>query len=125
MKSKLQKLGDELLISLDGKIDYETQEPLQEHLKKIASEQVKGDSVPLKVVFDIQQLQFVGSSGITQLIQTLKDFGIKTDQKARILNASSDFKKIIKAYDPQDLFEFIDTEAPVAKKSHRRKPMDH
>ena len=108
MKSKIQMSGDTLIVTVNGKIDYETQEPFKENLAKIAK-QKKTDSSGLKIIFDIENLEFVGSSGITQFIQTLKDFGEKTEQKTKILNASSEFKKVMKAFDDNASFEFEDS----------------
>jgi anti-anti-sigma regulatory factor len=68
------------------------------------------------VIFDIENLEFVGSSGITPFIQTLKEFGTRTDQKAHILKASSEFKKVMRAYDDEQTFEFSDIDsAPPSK----------
>jgi anti-anti-sigma regulatory factor len=66
----------------------------------------------------MSSLEFVGSSGITQFIQTLKDFGIKTDQKAHIMKASSEFRKVMKAYDDEETFQFVEVEgqAPQTKR---------
>jgi anti-anti-sigma factor len=107
MKAQIKKVGNTLVVSVDGKIDYETQEPFKENLKKIAA-RTNTDSTPTKVIFDMENLEFVGSSGITQFIQTLKEFGNDTDQKARILHASSEFKKVMRAYDEEQTFEFSD-----------------
>jgi anti-anti-sigma factor len=114
MKAQIKKVGDTIVVAVDGKLDYDTQEPFKENLKKIASA-AKTDSTPTRVIFDMENLEFVGSSGITQFIQTLKDFGSRTDQKARILKASSEFKKVMLAYDEEQTFEFTDAEAAGAK----------
>ena len=113
MKAQIKNVGDTIFVEVGGKLDYETQEPFKENLKKIATA-TNTDSTPTKVIFDMEGLEFVGSSGITQFIQTLKEFGTKTDQKARILKASSEFKKVMRAYDDEQTFEFSDTvTAPV------------
>lgn len=115
MKSQIKKIGDTIVVSVGGKLDYETQEPFKENLKKIAANS-KTDSTPTKVIFDMEGLEFVGSSGITQFIQTLKEFGTKTDQKARIMKASNEFKKVMKAFDEEQTFEFADNDAPGTKR---------
>lgn len=110
MKSKIKKVGDFIVVSVDGKLDYETQDSFKENLKRIAKDVSpapnKTDTTPTQVIFNMQKLEFVGSSGISQFIQTLKDFGNRTDQKARIVHASSEFKKVMKAFDEEDVFEF-------------------
>lgn len=115
MKAQIKKVGDTIVVAIGGKIDYETAEPFKENLKKIANS-AKTDSTPTKVIFDMENLEFVGSSGITQFIQTLKDFGVRTDQKARIMKASSEFKKVMRAYDEEQTFEFSDFESAPPQK---------
>ncbi len=113
MKAQIKQVGDTIVVGVDGKLDYETLEPFKENLKKIvAKSKANTDSVPTKVIFDMENLEFVGSSGITQFIQTLKEFGSDTDQKARILKASSEFKKVMRAYDDEHTFEFSDAPTP-------------
>lgn len=119
MKSQIKKIGDTIVVSVDGKLDYETQDSFKENLKKVATvaSGKNTDSTPTKVIFDMEKLEFVGSSGITQFIETLKEFGAQTDQKARILKASSEFKKVMRAFDEEQTFEFSEHEgAPSSKK---------
>jgi anti-anti-sigma factor len=117
MKAQIKKVGNTIVVAVDGKLDYETQAPFKENLKKIAkaATATMTDSTPTKVIFDMENLEFVGSSGITQFIQTLKEFGTNTDQKARILKASSEFKKVMRAYDDEQTFEFSDQENAPSK----------
>jgi anti-anti-sigma factor len=116
MKAKIKKVGDTIVVSVDGKLDYETQEPFKEDLKKITRNQIKTDSTPTQVIFNMKKLEFVGSSGISQFIQTLKDFGNQNEQKTTIANASSEFKKVMRAFDDEAVFEFHDNDE-IAKKA--------
>ncbi len=118
MKSQFKKVGDTIVVSVDGKLDYETQDRFKENLQKVATATAKNntDSVPTKVIFDMEGLEFVGSSGITEFIRTLKDFGTATDQKARILKASSEFKKVMRAFDDEQTFEFAEPDAHIGAK---------
>ena len=115
MKSNIKKVGDTIVVTVDGKLDYETQDSFKANLKKMASAKNNTDSTPTKVIFDMEKLEFVGSSGITQFIETLKEFGENTDKKARILKASSEFKKVMRAFDDEQIFEFADQESPGKK----------
>jgi anti-anti-sigma factor len=119
MKSKIEKMGDTVVVKLDGKIDYESQEPFKESLRTIAKS-TKTDSVPTKVIFNLERLEFVGSSGISQLIQTLKEFGTRHEQKAHIQNASNEFKKVMRAFDEEAVFEFQDQTPPVTSQKKRK-----
>ncbi len=120
MKSQIKKVGESIVVQVDGKLDYETQDAFKESLRELASKKknsAKTDSVPTEIIFNMEKLEFVGSSGITQYIQTLKDFAQKTDQKAKILNASSEFKKVMKAFDDEEVFEFDESHAGPRKSS--------
>ncbi len=124
MKSKIEKTDDSVLISLDGKIDYESQEPFKESLRKVSKENnPQTDSVPRKVIFNLENLEFVGSSHITQFLQTIRDFGSRTpEQRPTIKNASPEFKKMMRAFGDHERFDFQD---PPIETGRRRKPMDH
>jgi len=116
MKAKIKKVGDTIVVSVDGKLDYETQEPFKEDLKKITKSKAGTDSTPMQVIFNMKKLEFVGSSGISQFIQTLKDFGNQNEEKTTIVHASSEFKKVMRAFDDEAIFEFHDND-DIAKKA--------
>ena len=107
MKTQIKKLGDTTVIAVDGKIDYEVQEPFKKNLLQFAQETAK-DSTAKKIVFDLEGLEFVGSSGISNFIQTLKDFSTKLPERPRYCNVRSEFKKVMKALDEGQQFEFYD-----------------
>ena len=82
MKTKIKKLGDTIVVSMDGKLDFATNEPLKQDLTDLLDAEMaksirkakKTDSVPKKIIFNLEKLEFVGSSGISSFIQTLKEF---------------------------------------------------
>jgi anti-anti-sigma factor len=110
MKTNIRRTGDTVVVSIDGKIDYETQVPLKDELMKLARNNPKTDSTPTKVIFNLQNLEFVGSSGISNLVQTLKDFNSRAAIRPRYCHVRSEFQKVIKAFDEESLFEIFDTE---------------
>lgn len=109
MKTQIKKQGDMIVVSLDGRLDFETFVPLREDLTKLMDESQQ-DSVPKKIIFNFEKLEFVGSSGISSFVQTLRDFNANSLTKPRYCHVKSEFKKIIKAFDENDLFEFYDSE---------------
>lgn len=115
MKTLFRKDGDTTVISVNGKIDHETQEKLKENLKNLLRPE-QTDSIPKQVIFNMEKLEFVGSSGISAFIQTLKDFNAQTENRPRYCHVRNEFKRIIKAYDEENQFEFFDNEDR-AKKS--------
>ena len=110
MKTHIKKNGDTIVVQMDGKLDYETTEPLRAELSKIIRN-TKTDSVAKKIIVNMEGLEFVGSSGISSFIQTLKEFNAMAPEKPRYCNVRNEFKKVIKAFDEEAQFEFHDSEA--------------
>lgn len=110
MKTNFKKIGDTVVVSMDGRLNYEIQEPLKEDLYKLVENTKKGDSVPQKIIFNLENLEFVGSSGISTFIQTLKELSNRASTKPRYCNVKSEFKRIIKALDDSGNFEFYENE---------------
>jgi len=109
MKTKFKFTQDAIYVNVEGLVDYETQAPFKENLDKILRKQ-KTDETPRKIIFDFENLEFVGSSGITSLVQTLRDFNTLCDEKPVYQNLKSEFQKIFKAFEgPQD-FDFLENE---------------
>jgi len=109
MKTQIKKNGDTIVVTVLGKLDYESQQPFKEDLRKIIRES-KTDTVPSKVIFNLEKLEFVGSSGISNFVQTLKEFNDRSQSKPRYCHVRSEFQKIIRAFDESDAFDFYDTE---------------
>lgn len=114
MKTQIKKQGDTIIVSMDGTLDFETHVPLREDLGKIIRA-TKTDQTA-KVIFNLEKLEFVGSSGISSFVQTLKDFNNVAPTKPAYCNVKSEFKRVIKAFDETDQFTFFDSEER-AKKS--------
>lgn len=115
MKTQIKKMGDTVVVSMEGKMDFEMQDTLRQSLHDIVADVKKTDQTAAKIVFDMQDLQFVGSSGISNFIQTLKEVSAKTDQKPRYCGVSSEFKRVMQALDESKVFEFYDTQERARK----------
>ncbi len=105
MKTLIKKTDDAIVVSLDGKIDHEAQAPFRENLARILRN-ARTDEIPKKIIFDFKQLEFVGSSGISSFVQTLKEFNASASVKPQYFNVRSEFQKIIRAFDEQEPFDF-------------------
>jgi anti-anti-sigma factor len=114
MKTQIKKNGDTIVVSMEGRLDFETHLPLREDLNKIMR-QAQTDTTPKKIIFDLENLEFVGSSGISSFVQTLREFNASVDTKPRYCNVKSEFRRVIKAFDESDLFEFYDNEERARK----------
>lgn len=109
MKAKIKQNADVLVLSLEGKIDYETQEEACAVINR-AIEKNKTDSTPKKIIVSMKDLNFVGSAGITHFVEELKKIHEKTDVTPKYVGVKSEFQKIIKAFDEENEFEFFDDE---------------
>ena len=109
MKTDIKRSGDSIVVTMEGKLNYEMQDPFKEDLADLITD-AKTDSVPKKIIFNFEKLEFVGSSGISSFVQTLKDFSARAPMRPRYCHVKSEFKRIIKAFDEADIFEFFDNE---------------
>jgi anti-anti-sigma factor len=105
----IKKNGDIVVVFMDGQLDFGTYVPLRENLLKLIQD-VKKEMTPTKIIFNLENLEFVGSSGISSFVQTLREFNANSPTKPRYCHVKSEFKKVIEAFDEEDLFEFFDTE---------------
>lgn len=108
MKTQIKKIGDAIVVTIDGRLDFETAVPLRENLNALMRK-THTDSVS-KIVFNFEKLEFVGSSGISSFVQALKEFNANAPTKPRYCNVKSEFRRVFKAFDDSDLFDFYDSE---------------
>lgn len=104
MKTNIRKDGQAVVVTLEGHLDFETADTFRESLIKLES-QSQGNMI----IFDMAELQFVGSSGISAFVQALREFNGRSQVKPRYANVKSEFKKIISAFDENNSFEFWET----------------
>jgi anti-anti-sigma factor len=109
MKTQVKKDGDTIIVSMDGKLDYETNVPLRDNLSRIIKD-AKTDSTPKKIILNLEKLEFVGSSGISGFVQTLKEFNNAAPSRPRYCNVRSEFQRVMKAFDEEEVFAFYDNE---------------
>lgn len=104
MKTSIRKDGESVIVMLEGQLDFETNDEFRESLMRLESQTADN-----QVIFDLSQLQFVGSSGISAFVQTLREFNVRATHKPRYANVKSEFKRIIVAFDDNGSFEFCDS----------------
>ena len=87
MKAQVSQNGEVTVVHVSGHIDYESVTPFQETcLSRFSSK---------KLVFNLQGLSFVGSSGITQFVQTLESLAATSPMGLKICRASTEFQKVL------------------------------
>jgi len=113
---------------LEGYLDFEG--TLQ--FKQTCTDLLKTRSTD-RMVLNMEKLKFVGSSGIGQFIQILKDFNKKNKIKTKLCKLSIEFERMFRSYEtarnPFQVFTdeqeaIISFDLPPTKKSHR-KPIDN
>ncbi|MFZ9594476.1 MAG: STAS domain-containing protein [Bdellovibrionia bacterium] len=109
MKTQIKKSGDTIIVAMEGKLDFDTYLPLREDLNRLTGQEHQ-DSTPQKIIFNLENLDFVGSSGISSFIQTLKEFNSSAPQLPRYCNVKSEFRKVIQAFDESKEFQFYESE---------------
>jgi anti-anti-sigma factor len=110
MKTQIKKTSDSIIVSMDGRLDFETSVPLRDQLERLARE-VKTDSVPKKIIFNLENLEFVGSSGISSFVQALREFNVSAPARPIYCNVKSEFRRVMKAFDSDDLFDFDESDS--------------
>ena len=72
MKTIIRKDGDAYIVHLEGQLHINNQTPIKENLNRLVQHS-QTDSIS-KIIFNFENLEFVGSSGISYFIQILKEF---------------------------------------------------
>jgi len=107
MKAKISSQDESIVISIDGKIDYETQDAVAAFIGSTI-ERNQRDHAAKEIIVNFSDLQFVGSTGITQFVQSLKNIHNETDFTPKYCGVKSEFQKIIKAFDEGNEVDFYD-----------------
>ena len=84
---------DVVICQLEGYLDFET----TSHLKETCAMLMKQNNTH-RIIFNMEKLKFVGSSGINQFIKVLKHLNAQKE-KLKLCNLSSEFQKLFKAFE--------------------------
>lgn len=88
MEAKFTQLGEVVLVTLKGRLDYEFTAPFRRTcLEKLVNE---------KVVFDLRELNFVGSLGLQEFVQTLDEMS-RQSPGIRLCGVSIEFKRLFES----------------------------
>jgi len=85
MQTRVDFQGDYAIVQVSGRLDID-KTPL---FKQACLKSLKGQ----KVIFSLQNLNFVGSTGIQSFFHALKEVHLQSS--CRVVGLSADFKKII------------------------------
>ena len=111
VKALVKKTGETALISFDGTVDYETTEPLKKNIKKLVE---KGDVK--RIVFDMKDLNLIGSQGIGPFVNTMKELNEVVEVAPKYCNMKSEWKKLFQAFaESEETFDIYDSEEKAIK----------
>ena len=90
MEANFMVASGVVVVELKGKLDFETSEPFRRTcMERLVQE---------KVVFDLRQLNFVGSLGLKDFVDTLDSMSQKTmGSGVRFCGVSSEFRRLFEA----------------------------
>lgn len=89
MEAKFAVRDEVVVVELNGRLDFETCEPFRRTcLEKLVSE---------RVVFDLRNLNFVGSLGLTDFVTTLDDLSRQSQPGVKFCGVSSEFRRLFEA----------------------------
>lgn len=87
MQAKMEVKEGVTLVYLSGRIDYEAADRFRETCLKVL--------VDKKLVFNLESLSFVGSSGITPFIETMQDLYFQSQGALKLCSVGVEFRKVI------------------------------
>lgn len=103
MKAILSTVDDVIIVNLSGRINMEYTETFREacmqHIAKRSN----------KIIFNLKELNFVGSNGIMPFVGTLNELASANKKELRFCQVSSEFKKIFAA-SPLASIQIFDSE---------------
>lgn len=88
-----------ITIQMRGGLDYETTLPLKQEIQTLLT----GNPCS-NVILDMEMVEFVGSSGIGQFVETICEINkVRVINRVTLKNVSSDFIRVFKLYNQGDL----------------------
>ena len=99
MEAKIAMRGQVMVVELNGKLDFESTGPFRRTcLEKLVTE---------KVIFDLRNLNFVGSLGLTDFVSALEDLKKNSAPGVKFCGVSSEFRRLFEAsgIQAQDMFD--------------------
>ncbi|MCB0364874.1 MAG: STAS domain-containing protein [Bdellovibrionaceae bacterium] len=95
MEAKFEEVGEAMMVvHLRGRIDLETIETFVNCLDHLRN---------YEVIFNMRDLSFVGSNGITTFVDSMRDLAKRTTKAVKFCHVSSEFRRIFSATLAQDI----------------------
>ena len=105
MEANFEQRGEVVVVELKGRLNFETTAPFRRTcLERLLSE---------KVVFDLRNLNFVGSLGLKDFVDTMDHMAQKSLPGVRFSGVSSEFKRLFEASGISALTIFDNTDKAI------------
>lgn len=95
MEAWIEREGDVVVVHLKGRVDYESTGPFRNHCVRHLSHE--------KVVFNLEQLTFVGSIGITDFVQTMTHLTQTNAARVKFAGVGNEFRRVFEASEMRQL----------------------
>ncbi len=105
MQTKVHDYGDVTIVEMTGTLDIET----QFRFRQACLRHLNGK----KVVFNLENLNFVGSNGITPFVETIRFLAKSSRDGIKMCGLRSEFKRIFMSNQIQSLEIFEDQQSAV------------
>lgn len=86
MQTRVESKDVYTIIHISGRLDIDK----IAQFRRVCMTSLKGK----RVIFSLDKLSFVGSTGITQFFQTFKDLNDTNEKQCRIVGLNNDFKRV-------------------------------
>lgn len=101
MEAQIIKDGEITIVALRGYLDFETTEPFRKTCFQ--------NLIDKNIVFDLKNLNFIGSSGLTSFLEVLREFKQKNPQPVKFCGLSQEFKRLFWATSMHDMEIYEDS----------------
>ena len=88
MQAKMARRGEVTVVHLEGRLNLDVIAPFKHAIEKLGDE---------KIVFNLESLSFVGSTGITSFVETIEKFAGTNPYGTKLCGVGSEFRKIFDA----------------------------
>lgn len=102
VKSKITTdANGNIIVEMHGGFDYEHSQSLNYELAKIVQKHKASN-----IMLDLNNMDFVGSSGIGDFVETLRVLNRGSEKQIKLINVKSEFKRVFKLYNLEESFTF-------------------
>lgn len=102
----IERQGEVVIVHLRGRIDYESTEPFRRHCA--------ANLIHEKVVFNLRELNFVGSIGVTDFVGIIGELFNQSGGGIKLGGVTNEFRRLFEALCPKDL-QIFDTAASAVR----------